>query len=116
MSISGLAKNKCVPCKGGIPPLAGDELEAYCEQLGSGWDCVDRHHLEKEYTVKGYPPAVAFANAVAGIAEEQDHHPDIFFTWGTIRVTIWTHKIDGLTPSDFYFAAKCEEAFGKQEG
>ncbi len=110
-----LAKNQCVLCKGGGPPLVGDELDSYCEQLGSGWQCIDEHRLEKDYTVQGYLPAVAFANAVAGIAEEQDHHPDVFFAWSKARVTIWTHKIDGLTPSDFYFAAKCEEALRKQE-
>ena len=106
-----LARKDCVPCKGGVPPLKGAELATLREELGSGWQVVEDHHLEKEYTVEGYPPAVTFANAVAGIAEEQNHHPDIWFTWGKVRVTIWTHKIDGLTESDFVFAAKVEEAF-----
>ncbi len=114
MASAELAKNKCEPCKGGVPPLTGKELEKYVKELDSDWQCVKEHHLEKEYKVKGYSPAVKFANDVAGIAEEQDHHPDVMFTFGKVKVTIWTHKIDGLTPSDFYFAAKCEEAFKAQ--
>ena len=110
MSTSELAKNACVPCKGGVPPLKGEGLAAMCETLGSEWELVEEHHLEKSYTFKGYAPAVAFTNAVAAIAEEQNHHPDIILSWGKVKVTIWTHKIDGLTESDFYFAAKVEEA------
>lgn len=111
MGTGELAANACVPCKGGVPPLKGAELEEFYAQLGSGWVLEGGHHLTKEYRVKGYAPAVEFANKVAVIAEEQDHHPDITFSWGKVIVTIWTHKIDGLTPSDFYFAAKAEEAF-----
>jgi len=114
MSVDDLAGQACVPCKGGVPPLKGDALAHLVDELGSGWSCVDEHHLEKEYTVDKYAPAVAFANAVAAIADEQDPHPDILFTWGKVKVTIWTHKIDGLTESDFYFAAKCEAAFAAQ--
>lgn len=111
MATTELSKQKCEPCTGDVPPLEGDELKRFVKELNSEWDCVDGHHLEKTYTVKGYAPAVTFANMVATIAEEQDHHPDVMFTWGKVNVKIFTHKIDGLSPSDFYFAAKCEEAF-----
>ena len=110
MSTAELAKNVCVPCKGGVPPLKGDALEAMHETLGSEWELIEEHHLEKTYSFDGYTPAVTFTNAVAAIAEEQNHHPDIMLSWGKVKVTIWTHKIDGLTESDFYFAAKVEEA------
>ncbi|MBI4556977.1 MAG: 4a-hydroxytetrahydrobiopterin dehydratase [Candidatus Hydrogenedentes bacterium] len=105
-----LAKKQCIPCKGGIPPLKGHELSELAERLGNGWLVVNEHHLEKEYTFPDYPASVAFANRVAAIAEEQNHHPDIFLTYGKVKVTIWTHKIDGLTESDFVFAAKVESA------
>ena len=111
MSTAELAENTCVPCKGGVPPLEGDALEKLRRELGSDWQLVDGHHLEKEYRLDGYAPAVAFTNRVADIAEEQNHHPDIVLSWGKVKVTIWTHKIDGLTESDFFFAAKVEEAF-----
>ena len=111
MGLSELAQNECVPCKGGVPPLKGEKLTGLHNELGNDWNLVDEHHLTKEYSFDGYAPAVAFTNAVADIAENQDHHPDILLTWGKVGVTIWTHKIDGLTKSDFVFAAKVEEAY-----
>lgn len=111
--MAGLAQHECVPCRGGVAPLAGGALRNLHQELGADWLLVREHHLEKEYQFKGYAPAVAFTNAVAAIAEQQNHHPDILLAWGKVKVSIWTHKIDGLTESDFYFAAKVEEAFRK---
>jgi 4a-hydroxytetrahydrobiopterin dehydratase len=105
-----LANEKCVPCKGGVPPLKGEELERLTRELGSDWRVVDEHHLEKEFRFKNFAEALAFTNKVGAIAEEQGHHPDIFLAWGKVRVTIWTHAIDGLTRSDFVLAAKIERA------
>lgn len=115
MSTAELASGVCEPCKGGTSPLKGEELRALHTELDSDWQLVDEHHLEKAYSLDGYAPAVAFANAVAAVAEEQDHHPDILLSWGKVTVTIWTHKIDGLTKSDFVFAAKTEEAFNRAD-
>lgn len=110
MASCDLAAKTCVPCKGGVPPLKGDALFKLHDELDSGWQLIDEHHLEKEYKFKGYQPAVDFTNVVAGIAEQENHHPDILLGWGKVKVSIWTHKIDGLTESDFVFAAKVEEA------
>lgn len=106
-----LAKKECVPCKGGVPPLKGDKLKELEQQLANDWNVVDEHHLEKVFKFDGYKPAVDFTNKVAAIAEEQNHHPDIVLSYGKVKVTIYTHKIDGLTESDFVFAAKAQEAF-----
>lgn len=103
-----LAEEKCVPCRGGVPPLAGDELRALESQLGSGWKVVDGHHLEKEFRFPDFAQALAFTNRVGAIAEKEGHHPDIYLAWGKVRVTLWTHKIDGLTRSDFILAARIE--------
>lgn len=111
-TIDALAKKECVPCKGGVPPLQGEELEALYEQLGNEWKLVDEHHLEKEFDFPDFASALEFTNAVGAIAEEQNHHPDIFLTYGMVRVKIWTHKIDGLTESDFVFAAKTQKVYG----
>ena len=105
-----LAKKECVPCKGGVPPLKGPQLGALHGMLGNNWIVVNEHHLEKEFKFKNFAEALGFTNAVGEIAEEQNHHPDILTPWGQTKVTIWTHKIDGLTESDFIFAAKVEEA------
>ena len=112
--MSDLAKQDCIPCKGGVPPLEGDAIDALLAQLSEAWEVVDDHHLTRVYAFKGYLPAVDYTNRVAAIAEEQNHHPDIMLKWGEVTVTIWTHKIDGLTESDFVFAAKVEEAYTKE--
>ena len=107
---SELAKKQCVPCRGGVPRLAGTELEALMAELGGGWNLVEEHHLEKEYRFSDFLGALEFTNRVGGIAEEQGHHPDIYLSWGRVELKIWTHKIDGLTESDFILAAKADEA------
>jgi 4a-hydroxytetrahydrobiopterin dehydratase len=111
--LSELADRRCVPCRGGVPPLRGDALQDLRRQLGpdgNGWRVADEHHLEKDYRFRDFAEALAFVNRVGAIAEEQDHHPDLLLAWGRVRVTIWTHAIDGLTESDFVFAAKCDRA------
>ena len=108
--VSELAKRKCVPCKGDTPPLKGGQLDALAEQLGGDWNVVDEHHLQKLYRFQDFREALAFTNRVGEIAEEQFHHPDIHLAWGRVGLEIWTHKIDGLTESDFVFAAKADRA------
>lgn len=107
--MSDLATKECVPCKGGVPPLAGQELDDLSRQLGGDWQVVDGHHLEKEYRFPNFVDALAFVNRVGALAEEQGHHPDIYLTWGKVKLALWTHKIDGLTESDFVFAAKADK-------
>ena len=107
--MSDLAAKQCVPCRGGVPPLAGDELEALHARLGHDWQVVGGHHLERTYRFDDFRQALDFTVRVGDLAEDQDHHPDIFLAWGKVKVTIWTHKIDGLTESDFVFAAKADE-------
>jgi 4a-hydroxytetrahydrobiopterin dehydratase len=106
--MGNLADKDCVPCKGGVPPLAGEQRDELLRQLGPGWKVVDGHHLEKEYPFKNFREALAFTNRVGELAESQGHHPDIHLAWGRVRLTLWTHKIDGLTESDFVFAAKAD--------
>ena len=106
--MSELAQGKCVPCRGGVPPLTGEERSRLLTELGGDWAVVDGHHLEMVYRLDNFRQALDFTVRVGAMAEEQDHHPDIYLTWGQVKVTIWTHKIDGLTESDFVFAAKCD--------
>jgi 4a-hydroxytetrahydrobiopterin dehydratase len=106
--MSDLDKMECIPCKGEVPPLKERELTELLEKLGGGWRMVDEHHLEKEYRFKDFRTALAFTNRVGEVAEAQGHHPDIYLSWSKVRLAIWTHKIDGLTESDFIFAAKAD--------
>ena len=103
-----LAAKECVPCKGGVPPLQGEKLKELQAKLDADWKVAGGHHLEKEFTFKNFADALAFTNQVGELAEQQSHHPDIYLAWGKVKITIWTHKIDGLTESDFVLAAKIE--------
>jgi 4a-hydroxytetrahydrobiopterin dehydratase len=106
--MTALAEKECVPCKGGTPRLQGSELDTFARQLQE-WNLINEHHLEKEYTFKNFREALAFTNKVGELAESQGHHPDIYLAWGKVKLTIWTHKIDGLTESDFVLAAKADQ-------
>jgi len=104
-----LAQKECVPCKGGVPPLKGNDLSRLEQELGGGWRVINEHHLEREYKFENFRKALDFTNKVGELAEKQNHHPDIYLAWGKVKLTLWTHKIDGLTESDFVFAAKVNQ-------
>ena len=106
-----LAEHKCIPCRGGVPPLAIDRAEALLRELDEGWRLNANGHLERAYAFDNFAQAMAFANKVADVAEDEGHHPDLHVAWGMCKVEISTHKISGLTESDFYFAAKADRAF-----
>jgi 4a-hydroxytetrahydrobiopterin dehydratase len=103
-----LAAKHCVPCRGGVPPLAGEELRKLEEELGGGWKVVDDHHLRKAFSFPDFVSALDFTNRVGELAEEEGHHPDIRLSWGRVEIEIFTHKIDGLTESDFILAARID--------
>ena len=102
-----LADRECVPCRGGVPPMESEQIREFSAQL-SGWQTINDHHLQKAYTFKNFREALDFVDRISELAEEQGHHPDICFGWGKADITIWTHKIDGLTESDFVLAAKID--------
>ncbi len=103
-----LAEKHCVPCRGGVPPLKGDALEQMKSQV-NGWQIPGEHHLEKNFTFADFKTALEFVNRVGAVAEQEGHHPDLYLSWGKVGVKIWTHKIDGLTESDFILAAKIDQ-------
>ena len=107
--MSDLATRTCVPCKGGVPPLKGEELKELAREL-PGWKVIDEHHLSRTYDFSDFRSALGFVVKIGEIAEQQGHHPDILLRWGKVSVTIWTHKIDGLTESDFILGAKIDQA------
>ena len=106
--MSELAAGTCIPCRGGVPSLKGKELVVLQKKLANDWEVINEHHLEKEYLFSNFRKALDFTNKVGEMAEIQNHHPDIHLAWGKVKLTIWTHKIDGLTESDFIFAAKAD--------
>ena len=116
MRSSELAQRECVPCRGGVPPLGDDAIAPLLAQLGDGWRVEERADnkqgtakiLTRTYRFSDFAQAMAAAVKIGDLAEQQRHHPDLHVAWGRLGVDIWTHKIGGLTESDFVFAAKCD--------
>ena len=106
--MAGLSEKTCVPCRGGVPPLTAEEIRPLAAQV-ENWNVVNDHHVEREFKFPDFKTALAFVDKVGAIAEEQGHHPDIYLAWGKAGIKIWTHKINGLTESDFILAAKIEK-------
>ena len=109
--MSDLAQKKGIPCRGGVPPVTGSQLIDLHTQLGEDWAVIDEHHLEREFRFDNFKTALDFTVRVGELAEAEGHHPDILLAWGLAKVTIWTHKIDGLTESDFILAAKTDTLY-----
>jgi 4a-hydroxytetrahydrobiopterin dehydratase len=104
---SDLASKQCVPCRGGVPPLTHDEIVPLIDQL-HGWEVIHGHHLVRSYAFPDFRTALAFVNRIGEVAEHEGHHPDLQLSWGKVGIQIFTHKIDGLTESDFILAAKID--------
>ncbi len=103
-----LARRTCVPCKGYIPPLQGAALAQFSAELPR-WKVIEDHHIEKDFEFSDFRTALNFVQQVGDVAEEQGHHPDILLRWGKVKITIYTHKIEGLSESDFILGAKIDE-------
>lgn len=106
--MSTLSARTCIPCRGGVPPLRGSDLHRLHAELGGGWTLAGEHHLEKEFAFPDFRAGFEFVKRVGEMSEEQGHHGDILLAWGKVRLSVWTHKIDGLTESDFIWAAKAD--------
>lgn len=107
MPAEALAQKHCVPCKGGTAALQGAPLQALASQVPQ-WTVVRDHQLERVFTFPDFVTALAFVNRIGEIAEAEGHHPDLELGWGRVAVKIYTHKVDGLTESDFILAAKID--------
>ena len=103
-----LADKKCIPCRGGVPPLNEEAIRPLWEQVPE-WEVVDNHHIRRTLPTGDFADALELANRIGALAEDQWHHPDLHVVWGKVGVEIWTHKIDGLTESDFILAAKIDQ-------
>lgn len=114
-SENALSKKKCISCSAGTPPMKGKEIDHFKKQLGNDWHVIENHHLEKEYTFSTYRKALTFTNRLGELAEREGHHPEIWLSFGKVKVQLWTHKIDGLSENDFILAAKCDEQLEKMQ-
>lgn len=110
-----LANRQCIPCRGGVPPLAPARVRELLASI-PGWEARNDTRIHHAFSFRDFQTALAFTNAVGELAEEQAHHPDIHLAWGRVGIEIWTHKIDGLTESDFILAAKIDRLAGEAPG
>ena len=80
-----LADHKCIPCRGGVPPVPSERAQALLHELGRGWAFNDAGHLERLYTFKDFAQVLAFVNRVSAVAEAEGHHPDLYLAWGSAK-------------------------------
>ncbi len=106
---SALAEQKCAPCEGRTAPLKGDALRQMQKELDGNWKVIGGEHLEQEFEFPDFRQALDFTNRIGEVAEAQNHHPDIYLTYGQVRVQLSTHNAGGLTENDFILAAKINE-------
>lgn len=104
-----LISKKCVPCEGGMPPMAKDEAENYLPQVSSWRLSADAKKISREFIFKDFKESMAFINKVAALAEAEGHHPDIYIFWNRVRLELSTHAVKGLSENDFILAAKIDQ-------
>ena len=110
-----LAEKKCVPGSGNTPVLKADEITSLLSQLDADWQVVNGTKLVRTFDYDNFLKPMRLAKALADIADEQKHHPDLIIRWGSLRVELWTHTVKGLSEADFILAAKfdtCERIWG----
>ena len=116
--MNDLLKKKCVPCEGGIPPLSHVEILKYMGKV-EDWNLTEDERpnvkklgagakISKEYKFKDFIGAINFVDKIAGIAEEEGHHPDIHIYYNKVELVLSTHAVDGLSENDFILAAKID--------
>lgn len=104
-----LTRKKCKPCEGGIPKFTAEEIDQYMKQLKSPWQVADDMKIIKDYEFGDYASTIRFVNKVAGLAEQEDHHPVMHVFFARVRIELWTHAILGLSENDFILASKIDE-------
>src|SRR5260221_9023193 len=103
-----LVERTCTPCRGGIPPLTGEEAENLPAQAPDWTLLDDAHRLERIFRFGNFREALTFVQRVGELAETEGHHPDISFGWGYATVSLSTKKIKGLHENDFIMASKID--------
>ncbi len=88
--------------------MSPDQISDYMNKIDDGWKVIEDKKIQREFKFDNFKQALDFVNKVSSLAEEQDHHPGIYFTWGKVKITLYTHKIGGLHENDFILASKID--------
>ena len=108
-----LENKKCVPCQGGIPPLKKAEIDNLLNQINAEWNVNMNKELCKSFDFDKYLRAIKFSNLVADLAEHQGHHPYIHINFKSVKIILFTHKINALHENDFLMANKIDHIYSK---
>ena len=103
--------NSCEACQADSPTVTDAEMASLMQEIPD-WQprVVDKiMRLTREFRFRNFKEALAFTNRVGALAETEGHHPEIVTQWGSVRVTWWTHAINGLHKNDFICAAKTDD-------
>jgi 4a-hydroxytetrahydrobiopterin dehydratase len=107
--VNALAQRHCKPCDGGTPPLARAQAEKFMQELSPDWLLTpDANAIRREFAFRDFYRTMSFVNALAHIANVEDHHPDLEVGYNRCRVTFTTHAVRGLSENDFVCAAKVD--------
>ncbi|MEO6077887.1 MAG: 4a-hydroxytetrahydrobiopterin dehydratase [Candidatus Andersenbacteria bacterium] len=106
---NSLLTRTCEPCQGGIPPLTREQFTPMLLEISADWQVIDDKKLRREFNFPSFQDSISFVNKVAGVAEQEGHHPDIQIHYKQVIIELWTFKIDGLFDNDFILAAKIDE-------
>jgi 4a-hydroxytetrahydrobiopterin dehydratase len=107
-----LRNKNCLVCVEGGKPLKGLALMEFKKQIDPSWEIVDDHHLKKEFNFKNFMAGLKFINLIATVAEQEGHHPDVKLSYTKVQIELFSHKVKGLTESDFILADKNDSVYG----
>lgn len=110
MGVENLARRRCQPCGGDVPPLTEAQVRELLLRVPEWHRNADGKAIRREWRVKDFITALDFFRRIADIAEAEDHHPDLHLTgYRNVAIELWTHAIGGLSENDFIVAAKIDE-------
>ncbi len=104
-----LKEKRCVPCSGDEKPLGRSEIEEFRAKLKKSWKVIDDKKIKKTFPFDNFNEGMEFARKVADVAEEEQHHPDLYIQYKSVDVEITTHAIGGLSENDFILGAKIDD-------
>jgi len=108
--MSNLNQKHCEPCEGIGEPLNKTQIDALLPQLADAWQVSDDAlMIHREFSFENFHETMAFMNAIAWIAHQENHHPDVNLGYNTCHVHFTTHALNGLSQNDFICAAKIDQ-------
>ena len=107
--MTDLAERRCKPCEGKVAAYTAEQARAELKQLSADWRLIeDGKAIKREFALRDFYRTMSFVNALAHVANIEDHHPDLEIGYNYCRVRYSTHAVGGLSENDFICAAKID--------